>query len=167
MKLPPPTTLPQTRAECEAGPRPCPHWKCRHHLLLDTAIDGPGGGHRTIGDAIKAGTAPDILPALKETCSLDIAARGAHTLVEVADYLGGLSRERIRQIESGALLKVARALFALDPMLFDGKTPSQIRSAADKQPTRVRRNARAMRATRARRLAPSWAAAACTSPCVA
>jgi DNA-directed RNA polymerase sigma subunit (sigma70/sigma32) len=42
------------------------------------------------------------LDELPETCSLDVADNGPHTLEEIGDLLN-VSRERIRQIIDGAL----------------------------------------------------------------
>ena len=42
------------------------------------------------------------LEDLEETCALDVAEQGEHTLDEVGKYLN-LTRERIRQIETGAM----------------------------------------------------------------
>lgn len=64
---------PRTRAACVNGPRPCPWVSCRHHLEHED-----------------------------ESCSLDVADQGEHTLAEVGELLG-LTRERIRQIELKAL----------------------------------------------------------------
>jgi hypothetical protein len=70
---------------------------CRHHL------------------AGVAGARP--LEELTETCALDLAELGGMTLLEVAT-LYGVSRERIRQIETGAmnrLRKESPGLVALLP----------------------------------------------------
>lgn len=91
--------LPATRAECVDGPRPCPRVSCRHHLYLD--VDPHSG-------SIKRNF-PDIgVEDMIESCSLDVADRGALTLEGVAPLLN-LTRERIRQIEVNALKRFARA----------------------------------------------------------
>jgi hypothetical protein len=94
-----PGPLPATRGECLAGgsneARPCQFIQCRHHL-----------GAGAIGNS--------------ETCSLDVADAGEHTLEEVAALLAyeepnkwsrtgsaAVTRERIRQIELEAGDKIA------------------------------------------------------------
>lgn len=62
---------PRTRADCEAGPRPCPWTTCRYNLAAEGAT--------------------------AETCALDVAARGGLTLEEIGRILH-VSDERIRQI---------------------------------------------------------------------
>lgn len=87
---------PRTRADCEFGPRPCPFVSCRHHLYLDVKPNGSIGltfGERDV----------DQIP---ETCSLDVAARGEHTLEDVGGLLG-ITRERMRQLQDRALRKIA------------------------------------------------------------
>ncbi len=44
-------------------------------------------------------------PGQSESCALDLAERGGMTLQEVAEVLG-VTRERIRQLESKALRKL-------------------------------------------------------------
>lgn len=56
---------PQTRGDCENGPRPCPFVGCRHHLYLDSTRRG----------SMKTNF-PDVDPAdMEHTCSLDPALR--------------------------------------------------------------------------------------------
>jgi hypothetical protein len=76
----PVVSLPRTRGDCIGGPRPCPALACRYHL------DSPS-----------------------ESCALDVADRGPHTLEQIAVVVG-LTRERVRQIEDKAIRKVRRAL---------------------------------------------------------
>ena len=81
-----PRRMPILRAECENGPRPCPHRGCRHYI---------GGG--------------------SETCSLDVAARGEHSQREVAGVLGvpwqvvdAIERIAFRRILRGEVCVVRR-----------------------------------------------------------
>jgi hypothetical protein len=80
--------LPRTRGDCVGGPRPCPHVGCHYHLWLD---------HKASSTV--------VLDELHETCALDVADRGDHTLAQVGRVLG-VTRERVRQIEAGALRKL-------------------------------------------------------------
>lgn len=92
---------PRTRADCIDGPRPCGFVSCRHHLLLDTQ-----------GARIKVNF-PEVLEGgdvrlelMRATCALDVADEGGTTLEEVSSNLN-VTRERGRQIQEGALRKVA------------------------------------------------------------
>lgn len=96
---PHPGGRPRTRAECVDGPRPCPYTGCRHHLYLDVSPDG----------AIKINF-PDIgVEEMSESCALDVADRGPHSLSQVG-HLMNLTRERLRQLETrGAMRMVEHA----------------------------------------------------------
>lgn len=112
LRLLPISERPQTRLECETGPRPCPFVSCQFHLYLDVGKKG----------SIKLNF-PHLEPdELVETCVLDVADRGGATLEEVADFIN-LTRERVRQIEEIARGKLHRLEFTTDLMmaLFDGE----------------------------------------------
>jgi hypothetical protein len=87
---------PETRAECQSMPRPCPFVSCSHHLYLDV---NPSSG------AIKLNFPHLEVWEMKETCALDVADRGGITLEEVGEILN-LTRERIRQVEVRGLGKM-------------------------------------------------------------
>lgn len=88
-------TRPENRSQCVSGgvnaQRPCPWVSCRYHL----AVDVERKRVNQLGDPA----------AMGETCALDIAETGHHTLEEIGDIFG-LTRERIRQIEVKTLLKL-------------------------------------------------------------
>ena len=87
---------PDTRAECQSMPRPCPYVSCSHHLYLDV---NPSSG------AIKLNFPHLEVWEMRETCALDVADRGGITLEEVGEILN-LTRERIRQVEVRGLGKM-------------------------------------------------------------
>ena len=84
---------PRTRGECRNGIRPCPFVSCRHHLYLDV---------NPVNGSIKFNF-PHLDPwELTESCALDIAEGGEHTLEEVG-HVVNLTRERVRQTINDAL----------------------------------------------------------------
>lgn len=94
---------PKTRGDCVNAARPCPFVTCRHHLYLEVEPTG----------TIKLNH-PDVeVAALGETCSLDVADRGAATLDDVGRLLN-VTRERTRQIEVKALRIYADGCVELD-----------------------------------------------------
>lgn len=107
---------PSTRAECFSGPRPCPWITCRHHLLLDVRNDG-----------VVRVNFPDGPESMLATCALDMADDGPRTLDQVS-ILMGMSRERIRQIEEQALVKL-RYEIRRDDMGYEG-TETEAQDAA-------------------------------------
>lgn len=83
---------PVTRGDCLGLPRPCPFVGCRHHLYLDVKPTG----------AITL-CWPHLAPwEIPESCALDVAECGEHTLDEVGELLN-VSQERVRKIEMLAL----------------------------------------------------------------
>ena len=105
---------PRTRGECPPF-RPCPWVSCRYHLSIDIQK------RRVVQVRID----PDDWTEKTPTCALDVAdaaatprrGRGAYdatmragmTLDEVGEVMGGISRERVRQVEEAALAKLAAA----------------------------------------------------------
>ncbi len=91
---------PTVRAECEAGGakhmRPCPFVSCSYHLYLDTR---PTGALR-----INYPVPPE---ELQHSCALDVADLGGLSLEDVGAVMG-MTRERVRQIERAAQVKLAR-----------------------------------------------------------
>ena len=99
---------PALRSECRGGVRPCPWVSCRFHLYLDV---NPRTGSLKLNF-------PDREPGdLSCSCALDVAEEGGLTLEDVGALLN-LTRERARQLESVALLKVHHGLQA--PLQADG-----------------------------------------------
>lgn len=89
--------LPRTRAECVDAPRPCLHLGCKYHLALEVA---PTGSLRIVF--------PDVDPTeMPASCALDVADEGPHTLDQIAE-LTNVTRQRLQQIELGALRKLAK-----------------------------------------------------------
>ena len=87
---------PRTRRDCLAGGcnavRPCPWIGCRYNLYLDV--------HPETG-SIKLNY-PEKEPwDMEETCALDIAEQGSHSLEEIASHVGFV-RERVRLVELAA-----------------------------------------------------------------
>lgn len=84
--------MPRTRGDCVDGPRPCAFVHCRHHLASKVLP----ASRRLKVRALARG---------QDSCALDVADRGPHTLKEVGELLG-VTRERVRQVEIGALVKL-------------------------------------------------------------
>ncbi|MGD0837240.1 MAG: sigma factor-like helix-turn-helix DNA-binding protein [Polyangia bacterium] len=82
-----------TRGGCRKLPGPCPHAVCRFNLTSERR------------DSRGAKPASVHLPVVREACALEAAEQGGMTLEEIALRLS-LTRERVRQIELGALKKL-------------------------------------------------------------
>jgi len=108
--------------------RPCPYVSCKHHLYVD--VNDRTGGLKvsfphygveemsslsvetlaSLGEAERAAILERHGPgALQPSCALDVADHRDSTLEEVGKFMG-VTRERIRQIESVALAKVKKKL---------------------------------------------------------
>jgi hypothetical protein len=88
---------PKTRAECVDMERPCPFVSCKYHLYVDV---------HPIRGSIKVNFTDLEVWEMTETCALDIADRGGITLEEVGEIMN-LTRERVRQVETAGLSKLA------------------------------------------------------------
>lgn len=86
-----------TSGACRTLPGPCPHSVCRFNLTAE-GRDNRG-----------AKAAATRLPVVREACTLEAAEVGGMTLEEIATRLS-LSRERVRQIQFGALAKLLHLL---------------------------------------------------------
>lgn len=132
-----PDARPTDRAGCLSMPRPCPFLSCRHHLALDIGKRGrlnpytpalaeaiallevkhPADANQgQLGAAGREANAAlfNALHGLPQTCALDVADAGEHTLDQIGEAMGGISRERVRQIEQSALEKLKRFGIVID-----------------------------------------------------
>ena len=97
---------------------PCLFVSCGHHLAL--SVNPATGSIKTMRPGLE-------IEDLPETCALRVADAGGATLEEVGALLN-LTRERIRQIEYGALAKV-RAAMQRAGLDFDDLTPERSETA--------------------------------------
>ena len=88
---------PKTRTECVDMERPCPFVSCKYHLYIDV---------HPVRGSIKINFTDMEVWEMTETCALDIADRGGITLEEVGEIMN-LTRERVRQVETAGLAKLA------------------------------------------------------------
>lgn len=106
--------MPKTWGECQArglgSITPCPYVRCRHHLAVEVVRRQTGGARGRPG--LKVIFPEAEIDQLPGTCSLVIADRSLGsglTLEEVGRHLN-TTRERIRQIEAEALVKLRAPL---------------------------------------------------------
>lgn len=106
--------------------RPCPWVSCKFHLYLDvTATDGSITQNSRVP--------PD---EMAHTCTLDLAEYGGMTLEDIGEVYH-LTRERVRQVETRALLDVKAAVQAatdLDERKLDAERVAR-RTRFDARPT--------------------------------
>lgn len=95
--------LPVLRGDCPTY-RPCRYYTCRHHLLSNYKSN----------DFSTFGLDGDYVPEPgRETCSLDVADDGSHTLDEIAVKIG-MSVSQTRTILQTALEKLSKYDFLKD-----------------------------------------------------
>jgi hypothetical protein len=95
---PAPGWRPVTRADCAQVPRPCPYVSCSQHNYLDVIASDSNRAPR-----IRLNH-PGLEPhEMVDSCALDVAERGEHTLEEVAEATG-MSPQRVDQISAAALV---------------------------------------------------------------
>lgn len=121
---------PRTRGDCEGGIRPCPYVSCKHNLFIDVVDEGGiimNAGHRRsegggrvipprelaeerfkdeMEDAVDWWF--DEIDPPRPSCSLDEAVSRQPddnniTLLDEIATMMLITRERVRQIEAGAL----------------------------------------------------------------
>ena len=103
-------------------PRPCPFASCRYSLRVDVVRAGRASSNRLLvykeglqeSEELVAFAAEDgvsyhpvDVPA-DQSCALDVADEGSHTMEEVGDALG-VSKQRAEQIENKAIEQFRRA----------------------------------------------------------
>lgn len=98
---------PPPRSECRDGPRPCPHYQCRHHLW---AVEARAGRRQRADETTwRSAPTPVVLQHSPETCALDqVDAEPDGLDREKVGKLLGLTRERVRQIEEAVVEKLRR-----------------------------------------------------------
>lgn len=94
---------PAVRSECIDVPRPCPFVSCRYHLYLDVM---PHSGRIRFNFP---GLEVDEIPV---SCALDEAEANIDglQLEGVAVRAGNITRERVRQLQDGALVALYEGL---------------------------------------------------------
>ncbi|PJF33652.1 MAG: hypothetical protein CUN57_01585, partial [Phototrophicales bacterium] len=113
---PPRHSRPKNVSQCPKGR--CPYVGCRYHIWMDV---NPKNG------SITYNFPPEIGPTdILQPCALRFAEQGGRNLEEIGSYFG-LTKERIRQIEEQALLRLRDILLTY----FSGLTESDIISAIE------------------------------------
>jgi len=100
-----PVDRPRYRPECRNGPRPCPLVGCffNNYLEIRRRANRPPEIKLLHPDRL-----PEDMPP-EDSCTLDLAEDGPQTLDRVGQVLG-LTRERIRQIETKILKRIAHSV---------------------------------------------------------
>lgn len=108
--------IPKIREDCLTGInkiRPCPWIRCSYHMLWITYFSSVQFKNETDEQVLER------MASLEETCVLDVAEENGATLERIGQA-SGLTRERIRQIEYLALIKVKHPKRFLHIKMFKG-----------------------------------------------
>ncbi len=125
------TSIPRTYGECQeralgTPSNPCAHLRCTHSLLLDVSDDT--GSYKVTWPHLTSGHYGDEYEQLpRHTCALRVAEQGGMTLDEIGEIMN-LTRERVRQIETKALLRLRdldALVRAVDDELDGAPTPGR------------------------------------------
>jgi len=104
---------PETRADCSRVPRPCPYVGCQYNLYLDVLRSG----------SLKYNF-PHLEPSqMVVSCVLDMAEDECGCTLEAVGSVMNLTRERVRQIEARALMKLERMNPQLKEFVLNRQTP--------------------------------------------
>lgn len=93
--------VPATRSDCKDGPRPCPHYRCEHHLWVVAAADNGDG--RTW-----PGRKSTLEARTMTTCELDVLDRAERSTRTIAAVYA-ISQRRAQQLVKRALRKLRDA----------------------------------------------------------
>lgn len=93
---------PQTRADCAGGVRPCVYVSCKYHLAIDVNEAG----------SIKVNFGHFDFERMPETCALDVADRGEHTM-EATGAMSYRTSDRIRQVERALRKRLKRMMLPI------------------------------------------------------
>ncbi len=100
--------LPKNYGECMelfGKDKPCPFVRCRHHLAIDIQY----ANDHMRRPSVKVNFPAMEVDEMTETCSIRQADGGCSTLEDTSQLMN-LTKERVRQIEEGALLKMRRGM---------------------------------------------------------
>lgn len=120
---------PKTRAECVDGVRPCPFVGCKHNMYLD-ASDATGAIKFNFPDL-----APEEMPP-ERSCVLDMVESNGALTLESTGELMNMTRERVRQVEEKACLRLESSR-RLAQLAGDDRVPREQRGARSPKASRL------------------------------
>ena len=100
---------PVARSECAEMGRPCVWISCKHHMLWIFMSVGikrdPNIRMTRFLNSKSIAEFVNVIDKLIETCTFDVADKDGQTLENVAEIMG-TTRERVRQIEENAIIRL-------------------------------------------------------------